>query len=234
MLWRAVSNLASSCCISFFCKREISAERTTYLSGLKLLALVVGTFLSQLLHALGLFNFKLLQLAAVVHRFFDPLVDCNQLLVVLHFLKAGSRLDLGSLHCAAQLGVELLHLVFVVILQQLDLLERLVFKLGEFLFPGSVEVSEQVVADAHVLAHLRLLNVRPQLALVLHYKLFKKADLPHEVLVELVLVDFAALIGEQLHFGLDHGKNQNLLVFVQLTVTPYVEHFNQFLGGRQA
>jgi hypothetical protein len=170
--------LASSCYISFFYE-QILMPPVTYLSALQLFALVISAFLTQALNTLGFFNLKFLELSAVVHGLFDSFVDGNKLFVVLHFLKPGGRLDLGGFDCATKLSVQFLHLVLVVVLEQLDFLKGLVFKLSKLVLPRSVEVSEEIVSNCDVFAHLSLLNVGAKLVLVLHNLLFQKAHFTH-------------------------------------------------------
>jgi hypothetical protein len=82
----------------------------------------------------------------------------------------------------------------------------------------------------NVLAHLVSLNVAAEFLLEVDDFDFQEAYLLHQVLVELVLVNLAALLGKQLHFLLDEGEDQNLLVLVQHAVATLVEHIDELLG----
>jgi hypothetical protein len=67
----------------------------------------------------------------------------------------------------------------MVVLEQLDFLKGLVFKFSKLVLPRSVEVSEKIVSNGNVFAHLSLLNVGAELVLVLHNLLFQNADFTH-------------------------------------------------------
>ena len=71
-----------------------------------------------------------------------------------------------------------------------------------------------LLTNLHIFAHLRCLNVLSELVLESDDLGLQQANFFHKILEELVLVDFAALFSEQLHFFFGHGKNQHLLVFV--------------------
>jgi hypothetical protein len=47
-------------------------------------------------------------------------------------------------------------------------------------------------------------------------------------------VDFAALLGKQLHFGLDHLKEENLFILVEDAITTLIEDLNELIRARQA
>ena len=106
----------------------------------------------------------------------------------------------------------------------MDFIEALVLKGLEPVLPRFVEFLEGLIADGDVLPHLRLLNIGPQFTLVGDDFDLKHTHLSHKVLVELVLVNFAAFIRKQLHFGFDCAENQNLFVFIQLAIVVDVEH----------
>jgi len=196
--------------------------------------LLIGIELSQRLDSLGFLDLKILQLFPVVHRLLDSLVDSHKLLVVLHFLQLGLRLDLRCLNCAIQLLVQLLHLFLMVKLELLDFLERLLFLHLKFALPGNVEVLELIIADVNILFHLLLLDACSHLILIVHNFSFKQSHFSHQVFVQLILMNFLALGGKQLHLLLDNGENQNLFVLVQRTVHAAVKHLDEFNGRLQA
>jgi hypothetical protein len=43
----------------------------------------------------------------------------------------------------------------------------------------------------------------------------------------------AELFGKNTHFFLDQGKDNNLLIFVQLAIASLVEYFEELHGARQ-
>jgi hypothetical protein len=91
----------------------------------------------------------------------------------------------------------------VLLLQVLNLPERLVLEVGEVLLPLVVEVLQLRVADLDILRQLSLLDVLAQVVLVLNYVLLQLSHLAHQVLEHLILQDVAQLLGQQLHLGLD-------------------------------
>ena len=78
-------------------------------------------------------------------------------------------------------------------LQVLNPNQCFVFIVLESLLPVSVEVLHLLLADRHVLGHLRVLDVLAKLILECYNISLEKAHFFHQILVELVLVDFAAL-----------------------------------------
>ena len=64
---------------------------------LKLVPLVPGTLFSEIFDSLRLFDLKHLELLSVVHGFLSSLIDCDELLVLLHFFQLETRLDLEQL-----------------------------------------------------------------------------------------------------------------------------------------
>ena len=115
-------------------------------------------------------------------------------------------------------------------LQVLNPLQSLLLVLLEAILPIVVEVLHVLVADLHIFAHLRLLNVRSELVLIRDDLSLQEPHLFHKVLVQLILVNLAALLGEQLHFLLDKRKNADLLVLVQDTVTTLVKDLEELVG----
>ena len=119
-------------------------------------------------------------------------------------------------------------------LEPLHLLERLFFIQGEFLLPRAIEVLHMLLTDLDVFAHLSLLDILSHLILEHDDLGLQEPHLLHQVLVELILVHFAALLGKQLHFLLDERKYEDLLVLVQYAVTTLVEDVNEVLRIVQA
>jgi len=201
---------------------------------LERLALLLGVFLSEELDALRLLILKVLELLAVVLGFLDALVHGDERLTVLEELELGVGLDVGALDGAVQLLVEHVHLVLVLVLQVVHLHDRLVLELVELALPRLVEVLEHLVADVDVLSHLGLLDVLAKFVLVAHDVSFKKSDLAHQILVQRVLVNLAALGRDQEHLLLDRGEDQDLLVLVEHAVVALVEDIDELLGGLEA
>lgn len=73
----------------------------------------------------------------------------------------------------------------------------------EAIFPVDIEVLHVFLSDRDIFLHLRLLNVRAKGVLIDDNFGFKKSDFLHQVLIQLVFLDFAALEREQLHFFLN-------------------------------
>ena len=203
----------------------------TYLVSGQLLSLVVSILLLQIFDTFSFLDLEGLELLSVVHSLVNSLIDSDKLLVVLHDLQLGCGLDLGSFNCAVKLTVECLHLLFVLNLQVLDLLESLLFILLEALIPSVVEVLHVLLTDLNILTHLSMLNVGPQLVLSRDNFGLKESHFLHQVLVQLVLVDLAALIGEQLHFLLHNLEDHDLLILVEHAITTLIEHLNELSRG---
>lgn len=177
------------------------------LVGKKRLTLVVCIFLLKCLDSFSFPDLECLEFLSIIHSLVDSLIDSDKLLIVLHDLQLGIGLDLSNLHSSVEFAVKGLHLLLVLDLQVLDPDQRLVFVFLEFELPVIVEVLHVLVADLHILAHLRDLDVGSQFVLVLNYLGLQETDLFHKILVQLVFVDFAALCSEQLHFFLDESKD---------------------------
>ena len=80
-------------------------------------------------------------------------------------------------------------------LQLLDLNEAVVFEVGEVLLPLIVEVLQFRVTDLNVLGQLALLDVAPQVILVLNQVLLKLTHFSHEIFEHLILKNIAELLG---------------------------------------
>lgn len=113
-------------------------------------------------------------------------------------------------------------------LQILNFIERILFKVLELSLPLCVEILELVMANVHVLLHLSRLNIGAQLILILDYVCFKESQFLHKIFVHLVFMHLAALFCKQLHLFFDDLEHQDLLVFIQLTITTLVKYINQF------
>ena len=79
-------------------------------------------------------------------------------------------------------------------MELLNFSERVDFELLKLLLPLNVEVLEHIIPDLNVFLHLSALDVQPQFVLVGNDLLLEEAHLLHEVFVQLVLVDFGALL----------------------------------------
>ena len=89
------------------------------------------------------------------------------------------------------------------VLQLLDADEGLLLVDSELLLPAIIEVLHVLIANLHILPHLRILDVSAELVLVDDDLLLDCSHLFHQVLVELILLHFAAFFSEELHFLLD-------------------------------
>jgi hypothetical protein len=118
-------------------------------------------------------------------------------------------------------------------LEAVNLLQRLFLVVRELFFPRTIEVLEMLLTNLNVLAHLRPLNVDAQFVLELNDFLLEKAHLLHQVLIQLILVHFAALFGKQLHFLLDEGEDEDLLVLVENAIATLVENIDKLLRCTQ-
>lgn len=115
-------------------------------------------------------------------------------------------------------------------LQVLNLNQSFLFVDLKAVLPLFVEVTHQLFADLHVLFHLRLLDVGTQVILVKDDFSLKQSHFLHQVFVQLVLVNFAALLSEQLHFLFDNRENHNLLILIEHTVATLVKDFQKLVG----
>ena len=77
-------------------------------------SLLVCVFLPQFFDSFSFKHFEFFQLFAVVHGFFNALVDSDQLLCILHLFEFWSRLDLSSFDSSVQFRVQHFHGIFVV------------------------------------------------------------------------------------------------------------------------
>ena len=181
----------------------------------KLFPLVVSILLLEIFNTFGLGDFEQLEFLTIVHGLINTLVDGDQLFVILHDLQLGCGLDLGGLNSTIELAVECFHLLLVLHLEVLNLLKSFFLVGCEVLLPHVVEVLHVLLSNSDVLAHLSILNVCSEVVLEGANLGFEQSDFLHQVLVELVLMDLTALVGEQLHFLLDDGEDHDLLVFVE-------------------
>jgi len=104
----------------------------------------------------------------------------------------------------------------------------------EVLLPLHVEFLQGFLANFNVVFELPLLNIAAKFILISNDFLFKKPHFPHQILVQLVLENLAALVGQQLHFFLDNGEQQNLFIFVEQAVATLVKNFYEHVGVLQA
>ena len=132
----------------------------------QIVSLVLSILLPQLLNSLRLLDLENLELLSVVLCFFDSLIDGDQLFVLLHFFERGLGLDLDVLDSAVQFLVEHFHLLLVVVLEVFDAHQALVLILLELSLPLPVELLQLVITNFYVLSQLMLLDMRPQLVLV--------------------------------------------------------------------
>jgi len=205
----------------------------TYLVSQQLLSLVVSVLLLETLYSLDLLHLELLQLLAVVHGLVDSFVDGHQLLVVLHHLQLGSGFDLGDFNGSVKFTVQGLHLLLVHHLEIVNFVKCFLLVQLEALLPAFVELLHVLLANGDVLAHLSVLDVGAQVVLEGNDFSLEQSHLFHQVLIQLILVNFAALCREQLHFLFDDREDHDLLVLVEDTVTTHVEHINELLGATQ-
>ena len=139
-----------------FCQQLLSLF---FLISLQSLPLLVCVLLTKLFHALCLRNFQLAKLIAVVDSFFNSLIDSDQLLVVLHLAQLGSWLDFGCFDGAAQLLVQQVHLVIMLLFEFVDFSHVLVFLFLEIFLPLHIEFLESLLTYLNVVLELTLLNV---------------------------------------------------------------------------
>lgn len=97
--------------------------------------MLVRVLLSKHLNALRLLVLKVLKLFAVVLGLFDSLVDGNESFIVLHFFEAGVGLDISTLDGTVQLLIKHVHLLLVLVLQIVNLHQRVILELLELSFP---------------------------------------------------------------------------------------------------
>ena len=123
------------------------------------LALIFLILLLKCSDTFAFFDFKFLQLLSVVHRFINPLIDGDQLFIILHCLQSGVGLDLGGFNGTVKLSVQSFHLLLMIDLQALNLFERLLFIDLEALLPFVIEFLHMLFTNGHILPHLSALNV---------------------------------------------------------------------------
>lgn len=121
----------------------------------------------------------------------------------------------------------------MVVLEQLNAHHALFLVLVELLLPLPVELLELLVSDFDVLAQLVFLNISSEFVLVLVDVGLEQPDLPHQILIECVLLYVAQFLSEDLHFLFDEGEYENLFVFVELTIATLIEDLQEFVGCRK-
>lgn len=122
----------------------------------------------------------------------------------------------------------------MLVLLIVDLQQRIIFKLFKLRFPLLVEILEHLITYLYILAHLCLLDIGPELVLIQDNVLLEQAHLPHQVLIELVLMDLAALRREQLHLLLDDAEYQYLLIFIEHAILTLVKDIHEVTRGLQS
>ena len=100
-------------------------------------------------------------------------------------------------------------------------------ELFKFPLPLLVEFLQMLITNGHIFLHLCSLDVSSEFILILDNIDFKQANLLHQVLVQLIFVDFAALLCEQLHLFFDNGEDHDLLVLIQNSIATLVKHINE-------
>ena len=204
------------------------------LLALELLPLIGCILGAEILDPLSLLNLKNFKLFAVVHSFFNSLIDGNQLLILLHLTKFRRWLDLDCFDSTVQLLVQHFHLLFVLCAEILHLGITLLGELFELVVPVTNELLEFLVTDLDVFLKLGLLDVRAKLVLVLVNVDLEEANLPHEVFIKLVLLNVAQFLGQDVNFLLDQGEHEDLLVLIQLSIATLVENVQEFVGTSQS
>ena len=76
----------------------------------------------------------------------------------------------------------------------MDFVHVLVLLFFEVFLPFDVEFLEGFLADFDVVFELALLDIRPKFVLVCHNFRLKQPNLPHQILIQLIFEDFAALV----------------------------------------
>ncbi len=84
-------------------------------------------------------------------------------------------------------------------LEVLNFIKRVLLEFLELPLPVLVEVLKVLFADLDILLHLRGLYVGSEFVLILDDVCLEQADFLHKVLIQLVFMDFAALLSKQLH-----------------------------------
>jgi len=191
-------------------------------------ALILKVFLLGSIDPDFLGLFQLGEFVSVVGGFFNAVVDCHHLLVVLQLLESTGWLDLSHFNWAVQFGHESVHLDLVLDLQFIHVFVLLLLHLVVLDLPLRIEFQHQLFPYFHVIHELSLLDVGSQFVLVADYFCLQEADFTHEVLVERVLVYLGAFVSYYLHLLLDQGEKFNLFVFVQKAVATVVKNFHKF------
>ena len=84
---------------------------------------------------------------------------------------------------------------------------RLVFEFVEFSFPVTVEFLQLFISNVDVFFQLHLLDVGPELVLILVKIRLKKSYFSHQILIELVFLNHAQLFSKNCHLFFNKGEN---------------------------
>jgi len=169
----------------------------------EILSLLISVFLFEHLNTVGLLLLEVFEFLSVVHGLLDSLVDSNEGFIVLHLFETGVWFDGCALDGAVQFLIQQMHLILVLTLQVVHFHQRFVFELLEFGLPRFVEVLKHLVTNGYVLLHLSLLDVLSEFILIDNNLGFEESDLAHQVLVQSVFVNLAALGCDQEHLFFD-------------------------------
>mmetsp|Transcript_44038 Transcript_44038/g.42616 ORF Transcript_44038/g.42616 Transcript_44038/m.42616 type:complete len:304 (-) Transcript_44038:449-1360(-) len=143
--------------------------------------LLLGVLISHLLHPELLLHFQIFELLPIVHCLFNPLIDCHQLLIILHFPQLRRWLDLHCLHSPVELQIQHLHLGLMLPIQLLDLAQTFLLKVSKVLVPLFIEFLQLLLSYLDVLPELVPLDVGTQVLLVLDDVQFQLPDLLHKI-----------------------------------------------------
>ena len=88
---------------------------------------------------------------------------------------------------------------------------------------------EEIVSNVDVLFHLGALNVYSEFVLVTDDFSLEKSNFLHEILVQLVLVDFDTLFSKQLHLLFRALEYHDLLIFVEDAVLSSVKDIQELM-----
>ena len=100
--------------------------------------------------------------------------------------------------------------------------------------PSPDELLQLLLSDVDVFLELLLLDVGPQLVLVGVDVSLKQSHFSHQILVQLVLLDMAELLSQDVHLFLDGGKNEDLLILIQLAISTLVKHIEELLWSLES
>ena len=62
----------------------------------------------------------------------------------------------------------------------------------------------------------------------------EQSHFSHQILVQLVLLDMAELLGQDVHLFFDGGKNEDLLILIQLSISTLVKHIEELLWSLES